>query len=182
MTNDDLALPEGLQLDPIGPSWLTSVWPMTNLDSSIGSIISTLSIYAGLFFAALILAYFSKTFLPRFLNKFFSFAFLMASVAVVVSAGFAFTTWNQEKGIGDKAMGIEVTKTLAWLPTQNASMDSDSTWKLVCFYYDGKNKNCTGESPTAIVKGQKVQVHLEKSPNGKFYLYDFKNKIPLNAQ
>lgn len=181
MANGDLNLPDGLKLKGMDPQWLTNLWPMNELDSSIGSIITTLSIYAGLFAGALILAYVAKSFLPRVLNKIVSTLLILGAVGVAVSAGFAFATWSQPDAVSDHALGVEVAKTTQWLSTQHVSMDNAQTWNLLCFYYEAKNANCKGTSPIAISKGQKIQVHLEKNADGSFYLYDFKNKIPLNS-
>lgn len=179
MAAGDLILPDGLDLKPVGPEWLTSLWPMTDLDSSIGSIIATLGIYVGLLTAAFILMYLTKTFMPKILNKVFPFLFMVAAAGIVASAYFSFATWTQEKGISDYAMGIEATKVSNWALTQNVSMDNETVWKLLCFHYDGKNKYCSGATPTVYYQGTPVQVHLETNNNGTVYLYDFKNKVPL---
>lgn len=179
MAAGDLTLPDGLQLTPVGPEWLTSLWPMNELDSSIGSIITTLGIYAGLLAGAFILMYLTKTFMPKILNKIFPFLCLAAAAGILASAYFSFATWNQPKGISDHAMGIQATKVTNWASTQNVSMDNKTVWQLLCFRYDDKNKHCTKETPAVYYKGNPVQVHLETNSNGTVYLYDFKNKVPL---
>lgn len=179
MAAGDLTLPEGLELKSIGPEWLTSLWPMNELDSSINSIIMTLGIYTGLLVAALVLMYLTKTFMPKILNKIFPFLFMVAAVGILASAYFSFATWNQPKGISDHAMGIQATKVINWASTQNVSMDNETVWKLLCFHYDDKNQYCTGAIPSVYYKGSPVQVHLETNSNGTVYLYDFKNKVPL---
>lgn len=179
MAAGDLTLPDGLKLTPLGPEWLTSQWPMKELDSSIESIITTLGIYAGLLAAAFILMYMTKTFMPKILNKIFPFLCLVAAAAILASAYFSFTTWNQPKGISDHAMGVQATKVTNWASTQNVSMDNETVWKLLCFHYDSKNKHCKGETPSVYYRGAPVQVHFEKHSNGTVYLYDFKNKVPL---
>jgi hypothetical protein len=180
MAGGDLTLPDGLELTPIGPEWLTSLWPMKELDSSIGSIILTLGIYAGLLVAALILMYLTKTFMPKVLNKLFPFAFVLASIGILASAYFSFATWNQPKGISDHAMGIQATKVLNWASAQNVNMDNANAWRLLCHQYDHKNTYCNPkDSPSVYYQAKPVQVHLEKKSNGTYELYDFKNKTPL---
>ena len=180
MADNTLFLPDGLELEQIEPKWLTGLWPMTSMDSSIGSIILTLSIYLVILVAAIFLSYVAKATLPKILNKLVSLCFIAVALGALASGALAFTTWGTETPIGDKAMGTQVTKVTQWMSPQGVSADNRQAWNLVCHYYDQKNENCNEDNvPTVMYKGQKKEVHLEKNDDGSIYLYLFKDKVPL---
>lgn len=180
MADNTLFLPDGLELKQIEPTWLTGLWPMTSMDSSIGSVIMTLGIYFLIMVAAIFLSYVAKATFPKILNKLVSLCFIVVALASLASGALAFTTWAGEAPIGDKAMGTQVSKVSQWMSGQGVSADNRQTWNLVCHYYDQKNDNCHEDNvPTVIYKGQKREVHLEKNNDGSVYLYIFADKVPL---
>lgn len=178
-SNDILILPDGLELTPMEPTWLTTLWPMNEMTSSIGSVIMTIGIYLLIAVTAFVIAYFAKTFLPNFLKKFVPFLFVVTAIAALVSASLAFVTWSKDDGIDKKAIAVQVSRVATWLPTQGVSADNAETWNLVCFFYDGKNEYCTGAAPKVQYKGGTVKVHLEKNADGTIYLYKYADKVPL---
>lgn len=180
MADNTLFLPDGLELEQIEPKWLTGLWPMTEMDSSIGSIIMTLAIYLVILIAAIFLSYVAKATFPKILNKLVSLAFIGVALAAIASGALAFATWSAEAPIGNKAMGTQVAKVTQWMSPQGVSADNRQTWNLVCHYYDQKNSNCDEDNvPTVMYKGQKREVHLEKNNDGSVYLYIFADKVPL---
>lgn len=180
MADNTLFLPDGLELKQIEPTWLTGLWPMTSMDSSIGSIIMTLAIYLMILVAAIFLSYVAKATLPKILNKLVSLCFIAVALASLASGALAFATWNAEAPIGDKAMGVQVSKVTQWMSPQGVTADNRQTWNLVCHYYDQKNDNCDEDNvPTVMYKGKQEEVHLEKNEDGSIYLYIFEDKVPL---
>ncbi|MBC9705795.1 MAG: hypothetical protein H9W81_12660 [Enterococcus sp.] len=178
--NNTLFLPDGLELEQIEPKWLTGLWPMTSMDSSIGSIIMTLGIYLVIAIAAVFLSYVVKATFPKILNRIVSLGLIAVTLAALASGALAFTTWAGKSPIGDEAMGTQVTKVTRWMAGQGVSADNRQAWNLVCHYYDQKNDNCDEDNvPVVVYRGQKEKVHLEKNNDGSVYLYVFADKVPL---
>lgn len=180
MAGNVLYLPDGLTLEQIEPTWLTSLWPMTNLDSSLGSIIMTLGIYVLIFFVAVFMAFVAKATFHRYFKKLGSLAFIVLGLGSLASGALAFTMWNAEDSISNKEMGVQVAKVSQWMGSQGVSADNRQTWDLVCHFYDHKNENCDDNNvPVVMYKGQKKEVHLEKNNDGSIYLYVFADRVPL---
>lgn len=179
MDENKLYMPQGLPVNPIGPEWVGDLWPLSILDSSIGSVIMVIGICLGIAVAAFILSFIAKTFLPKVLNKMGQYLLILVGLAGLVGIGFTFMSWSAEDSISDVPLGQQVTRVIDWSNTKGVTMDLQSGWDLVCGYYDEKNSHCRDTHPTVQYKGVSKEVRLERVSEGNVVLYDFEELIPF---
>lgn len=178
--NNQLFLPDGLPVTASEPEWLSEAWPMSMLDSSIGSLIVVILIFAGLSAVFFLISLLSKAFLPHTLKGLVRAVFLLLGVGSLVASVLTVMSWNREHSIGDYDMGVQVLKVSEWLDTKGVQVDNRTAWDLVCEFYDEKNSHCRDQRVTVEYKKQREHVNLQRVPDGgNVALYDYEELVPL---
>lgn len=174
-------LADGLGINPIGPDWLTHVWPFTILNSSLMSIMTVLAIYVGLIIACIIFGFVSRA-MPKFLNILVPVLAWSSAIFFAASGVFAYQSWSQPSAIADTAISKTANETAVWLSGKGVSATSQQVWDLTCEFYGWKNHYCTPDlEPTITDQGMSRRVRMLKQSNGTIILMDTKNQVEIGA-
>lgn len=178
-TDKNLTLDDGLALSPVTPDFLNSIWPVTALDSSLGSLMLFITIVVLVFIVATVLAIIGRG-MPKVKGGFFTTLFAL----VALFAGFVgfqgVQHWNSEDSVEEYSLGQAADKTNDWLYANNITASRAQTVDLVCDYYEAKSKFCIDRQAVAKVgRTDERMVKLSKGNNGFMVLTDIKNQIPL---
>lgn len=179
---NDFTLADGLSINPVGPDWLTHIWPFTILNSSLMSIMTVLAIYVGLILFCIIFAFGSRS-MPKVLNILVPVIAGAAAIFFALSGFLAYQSWSQPSAISDKAISKTANETAVWLSTKGVSASSQQVWDLTCEFYNWKNHYCTPNlEPTISNNGTSLRVRMLKHGDGTIVLMDTKNQNEIGAR
>lgn len=175
---NDIALPDGVDLAPMEPDFLNQIWPINIMDSSMGSLLTVGTIFLGALIAAIVLGVIGRG-MPRIRGAIFSTLFFGLALAIAGTGFLTIKHWNAPNSVSEAALAEVNIKTHNWLLANKVNVTQRQSLDLVCDYYEAKSSFCTGTQPKAKLGGGEREVKMHKGNNGYMVLIDSKNQIPL---
>lgn len=176
--DNDLALPDGLDLAPMEPDFLNNIWPINIMDSSMGSLLTVGTIFLGALLVAIVLGVIGRG-MPRIRGAIFSTLFFGLALAIAGTGFLTIKHWNAPNSVSEASLGQINSKTHNWLLANKINATQRQSLDLVCEYYEAKSSFCTGAQPKAKMGGGEREIKMNKGNNGYMVLIDSKNQIPL---
>lgn len=177
-TDKNLTLEDGLELSPVTPDFLNSIWPVTALDSSLGSLMLFITVIAIVFIVSVVLALIGRG-MPKVKGGFFTTIFILVALFAGFTGFQGIQHWKSDNSVEEYSLGQAVDKTNDWLYANGLTATRAQTVDLVCDYYEAKSSFCTGRQATAKISSDERMVKMSKGNNGFMVLTDIKNQIPL---
>jgi hypothetical protein len=175
---NDITLPDGLDLAPMQPDFLNNIWPISTMDSSMGSLLTVGTIFLGALIAALVLGIIGRG-MPRIRGAIFSTLFFGLALAIAGAGFLTIKHWSSPNSVSEASLAEVNVKTYNWLLANKISVTQRQSLDLVCEYYEAKSSFCTGVQPTAKSGNSERQIKMNKGNNGYMALIDSKNQIPI---
>lgn len=181
-------LEDGLPVTPPSlryPDWIDyfyDFWPLNNLDSSAGSVLTFCLIIVGIAAAGFFLGILAKSYIKNWFGRVVQYIFIGISLFALFLGSTGVMLWTSTEAISDHDMGVAVTKTKNYLSSINVKATDRDAWDLVCGYYDDKNPNCRDTKPKLGVKNTAYKVVLQKGADGQVYVYDYTSGVDLSKK